>query len=102
MEAAMNVYDYCETVTLELGSWRKKLAVLDHKIALLPCDAKEKMLGSIEELHMIVAEMEDRIYNLEHSCPTSWRPLSRGERIGPVIINYDAVSREKVDYDFGG
>lgn len=98
----MNVYDYCGVVVLELNNWRKKLAVLDHKIALLPCDAKEKMLGSIEELHMIVAEMEDRIYNLEHACPTSWRPVSRDERIGPVIFNYEAISREKVDYDFGG
>ena len=98
----MNVYDYCETVALELENWRKKLTVLDHKIALLPCDAKTKMLGNVEELHMIIAEMEDRIYNLEHACPTSWRPASKGERIGPVLINYEAVSGAKADCGFGG
>ncbi|MBU0965156.1 MAG: hypothetical protein KKA54_02135 [Proteobacteria bacterium] len=100
----MNLYDYCEAVALELGNWRKKLTVLDLKIALLPSDDKEKMLGSIEEMHMIVAEMEDRIYNLEHSSPTSLRPLlSNGERIGPVLIDFEAVTRgEKADYDFRG
>jgi|APCry4251928276_1046603.scaffolds.fasta_scaffold302086_1 hypothetical protein len=98
----MNVYDYCETVTKELGNWRHKLTVLDHKIGVLPCGAKEKMVGSIEELHMVIAEMEDRLYNLEHACPISWRPASSEERVGPVIINYEDAASEKVDYDFGG
>ena len=101
-EVTMNVYDYCETVTMELGNWKNKLAVLDHKIATLPCGSKEKMLGSIEELHMVIAEMEDRLYNLEHSCPISWRPASGEERVGTVTFNYEAASGEKVDYDFGG
>ncbi|RJX34604.1 MAG: hypothetical protein C4531_03685 [Desulfurivibrio sp.] len=97
----MNVYDYCETVTVELGNWKKKLTLLDNKIATLPCGSKDKMHDNIEELHMVIAEMEDRLYNLEHACPISWRPAS-DERVGPVTINYEEAAREKVDYDFGG
>ena len=98
----MNVYDYCETVTQELSNWRNKLTELDKKIAHLSCGAKEQMVGNIEELHMVVAEMEDRIYNLEHSCPTSWKPEDSAEKIGPVSFNYEDANRAKVDYDFGG
>ncbi|MBI5557848.1 MAG: hypothetical protein HY885_09440 [Deltaproteobacteria bacterium] len=98
----MNVYDYCDTVVKELGNWRTKLAVLDSKIGTLPTGAKERMFGNIEELHMIIAEIEDRIHALEHSCPVSWRP-SRGEdRVGPVTMNTEGSMREKADYDFGG
>lgn len=73
----MNVYEYCDSVTQELTNWKNKLSTLDHKIASLPCSAKEEMVGSIGELHMVMAEMDERISNLEHACPASWRPEGR-------------------------
>ena len=101
-EVAMNIYDYCESVVTELGNWRQKLAVLDAKIGALPTGSKEKMFGNIEELHMVIAEIEDRIYSLEHACPVVWRPEATAEGVGPVTINYDAALSAKADYDFGG
>jgi hypothetical protein len=98
----MNIYDYCESVVTELGIWRQKLAVLDAKIAALPTGVKEKMFGNIEELHMVIAELEDRISSLEHACPVVWRPETTEEGVGPVTINYDAALTAKADYDFGG
>lgn len=97
----MNVHEYCENVVVELENWQEKLNHVDQQIAALPCGAKEKMLGNIEELHMTIAEIEDRISSLRNSCPTSWRP-DRDESAGPVSFNYEEALKSKVDYDFGG
>jgi hypothetical protein len=75
----MKTLEYCTHVENELAGWRDKLGSIDHRIEGLSCGAKEKMLGNIEELHMLMAEVDDRIMALKTSCPTEWRPV--GEEI---------------------
>lgn len=95
----MNVYEYCDVVVAELSNWRKKLTELDHRIAALSGESEIKRDAEREDLHMMLAEMEDRIYHVEHACPTSLKPASKGERVGPVLINYEAAIRQKSHSD---
>lgn len=100
----MNTMEYCTHVESELAGWREKLGSIDHHIEGLACGAKEKMLGNIEELHMIMAELDDRIVALKTSCPTEWRPVGEeiSERLKGFDEKYALATREVVDYDFGG
>ena len=100
----MNTLEYCTNVERELSGWREKLGEVDHRIEGLSCGAKEKMLGNIEELHMIMAELDDRITALRTACPTEWRPV-RDEinaRIKGFEEKYTFATEELADYDFGG
>jgi hypothetical protein len=38
---------------------------------------KEKVLGNVEDLHILVAEMEDRVDKLNRECPTEWSPIKK-------------------------
>ena len=100
----LNIQEYCTNVETELGLWRQKLANIDNHIQQLPCGDKEKMLGNIEELHMTMAELDDRIHELEVSCPTEWSPVREeiSGKFGILNDRYEAALNEVVDYDFGG
>ena len=100
----MKIQDYCTNVEHELATWRGKLGQIDEKIGDLPCGAKEKMVGNIEELHMLMGELDDRISALKTSCPTEWRPVREEitSQLGAFNEKYHFATREFVDYDFGG
>ncbi len=66
----MNTYDCCHTMEKELSCWRSRLESIDQKIQRTPSIDKYKMLGSIEDLHMVMAELDDRINALRTSCET--------------------------------
>ena len=100
----MKLEEYCENVETELTNWRKKLSDMDNKIQKLSCGEKEKMLGNIEELHIIMAELDDRIHELETSCPTEWSPHREeiSGKLSGLSEKYQSTSKELFDYDFGG
>jgi len=100
----MNTLEYCTNVEHELAGWRNKLGEIDHRIEGLSCGVKEKMLGNIGELHMMMAELDDRITALKTSCPTEWNPVRDeiNERLKGLGEKYAFATREVVDYDFGG
>jgi len=91
----MKTREYCENVERELTGWREKLGVIDHRIEGMSCGAKERMLGSIEELHMLMAELDDRITAIKTSCPTEWRPVRDefSERLKGVGEKYVFATR---------
>lgn len=100
----MNTLEYCTHVENELANWREKLGAIDHRIEGLSCGEKEKMLPNIEELHMVMAELDDRIMALKTSCPTEWQPVREeiSERVKGFGEKYAFATKEVVDYDFGG
>lgn len=73
----MDVMDYCNNVGIELTAWKAKLYDMIRKIDSLPSGDKEKMLGSVGDLHNVVTELEDRINSLKNECPTEWSPQKK-------------------------
>ena len=73
----MDVMDYCKGMEMELTAWKAKLYDLTRKIDSLGSAEKEKVLPNVEDLHMYVTEMTDRIEKLKSECPTEWSPMKK-------------------------
>ncbi len=73
----MDVMDYCKGMETELTAWKAKLYDLTRKIDTLGSAEKEKILPNVEDLHIFVTEMSDRIEKLKNECPTEWSPMKK-------------------------
>ncbi len=71
----MDVMDYCKAVETELTTWKTKFRDLSRKFDSLGSLEKEKVLPNIEDLHIVLAELEDRVSELKHECPSEWSPV---------------------------
>lgn len=91
--------EYCSNMAEELEVWSNKLHDLSNKIDIIPSIEKYHILSQIEELHIIMTELDDRLCEMVTSCPTVGG-LREEERVGPVRMN--SSSGESFDYDFGG
>jgi hypothetical protein len=75
MEAkGMEVFDYCNNVIVELSVWKAKMYDLVKKLDRMPTGSKEKVAHEVNELHIIIEELNDRIERLRRECPVSWAP----------------------------
>jgi len=73
----MEVLDYCKGMEMELTAWKAKLYDLTRKVDKLPSGDKQRMLASVEDLHILVTEFEDRIDKLRTECPSEWSPQKK-------------------------
>jgi predicted nuclease with TOPRIM domain len=73
----MDVLDYCKGMEIELTAWKAKLYDLMRKVDKLGTAEKEKILPNVEDLHIYVTEMSDRIEQLKNECPTEWSPKKK-------------------------
>ena len=70
----MDVESYCDNVAIELAGWKAKIYDIMRKLDKLPSGDKGKLLGNINDLHVLVEEIEDRIDRLRNQCPSDWSP----------------------------
>ena len=70
----MDVQDYCNGMETEMTAWKAKLYDVMRKVDTLGSAEKEKILPNVEDLHMFLAEMTDRIEKLKTECPSDWSP----------------------------
>jgi len=81
----MDVKDYCKGVEQELTTWKAKLYDANRNLDRLTGKDKEKILGNLGDLNIIVSEMEERIAQLRNECPTEWSPVK--EEIDDAHVN---------------
>ncbi len=70
----MEVKDFCKGMETEMMAWKAKLYDVMRKVDQLGSADKEKALPNIEDLHMLLEEMTDRVENLKTECPSDWSP----------------------------
>jgi hypothetical protein len=70
----MDVESYCDNLTIELTGWKAKIYDIMRKLDKLPSGDKGKILGNVNDLHVLVEEMDDRIERLRNQCPSDWSP----------------------------
>lgn len=70
----MDVESYCDNLTIELTGWKAKVYDIMRKLDKLPSGDKAKILGNVNDLHVLVEEMDDRIERLRNQCPSDWSP----------------------------
>lgn len=62
--------NYCANVGEELEVWSNKLHELSGKIDRMASIDKYRLLPQIEELHIVMTEMDDRLCEVMTACPT--------------------------------
>jgi hypothetical protein len=73
----MEVKDYCKGLEIEIAAWKAKMYDLTRKFDSLGTAEREKVLPNIEDLHILLADMEDRVSQLKTECPSDWSPMKK-------------------------
>ena len=66
----MATREYCSSVADELEYWSIRLHELSSKFDKVPSIDKYKVLTHIEELHILMTEVDDRLCDMMTSCST--------------------------------
>ena len=80
----MDVLDYCKGLENEMTAWKAKLYDVMRKVDKLGSQEKEKVLPNVEDLHMLLEEMNDRVNTLKTECPSDWSPVKKDIESGSV------------------
>lgn len=92
----MDVQDYCKGLEMEMTAWKAKLYDVMRKVDKLGSAEKEKVLPNIEDLHMFLEEMSDRVETLKTECPSDWSPIKK--EIDDSSINMRGKYEDTMDY----
>jgi hypothetical protein len=60
---------------VEMTAWKAKLYDVIRKVDKLGSAEKEKVLPNIEDLHIFLEEMSDRVETLKTECPPDLSPV---------------------------
>ncbi|MBW2427549.1 MAG: hypothetical protein JRF56_01220 [Deltaproteobacteria bacterium] len=80
----MDVIDFCKSMETEMTAWKAKLYDVMRKVDNLGTAEKEKVLPNIEDLHMFLEEMSDRVEKLKTECPSDWSPMKKDIEEGSI------------------
>ena len=64
----MDFNTYCDNLASELARWKTKIGRIVTEFDRTATGDKSKVLGQVNELHMIMEEFEDRIFRLKTEC----------------------------------
>ena len=92
----MDVLDYCKGLENEMTAWKAKLYDVMRKVDKLGSAEKEKMLPNIEDLHMFLEEMTNRVETLKTECPSDWSPMKK--EIEDSSINMRGKYEDTMDF----
>ena len=100
----MATREYCSNIVEELELWSGRLHELSSKIDRVPSIDKYKLYPLIEELHIIMTEMDDRLCDAMTSCSTLEGPHE--EEVSGFTAGFktklNTDTNVLFDYDFGG
>lgn len=64
----MIVRNCCKTMEAELTAWKANVYDIVRKMETLPGGEREKFLPNIEDLHILISEMDERIEQIRINC----------------------------------
>lgn len=90
----MHVRDYCDNVSAELMGWKVKMYDVMRKLEKAPSGDKDKVQPYLNDIHMILESLDDRIAQLRTECPTEWDPQKKevDEVLGKIQVRWDEAS----------
>ncbi len=80
----MDVKDFCKSMETEMTAWKAKLYDVMRKVDNLGTAEREKVLPNIEDLHMFLEEMSERVEKLKTECPSDWSPMKKDIEEGSI------------------
>ncbi len=90
----MHVRDYCDNVSAELIGWKVKMYDVMRKLEKVPSGDKDKVQPYLNDIHMILESLDDRIAQLRTECPTEWDPQKKevDEVLGKIQVRWDEAA----------
>ena len=64
----MKARNCCKTMQAELTAWKANVYDIARRMEDLPGNEREGILPHIEDLHILIAEMDDRIEQIQEKC----------------------------------
>lgn len=64
----MKARNCCKTMEAELTAWKANVYDIVRAMDTLPGGEKEKILHNIEDLHILITEMDERIEQIRDNC----------------------------------
>jgi len=64
----MNAKNCCKTMEMELTAWKAMVYDIVRNMEKLPGGEKEKILSNIQDIHILVEEMDNRIEEIRERC----------------------------------
>jgi hypothetical protein len=105
----MKARNCCKTMEMELTGWKAIVYDIPRKMEALPGGEKEKIQPNIEDLHILIAEMDDRIDQIrEHCNPETGMDDIQKEReafnqsISTLRVSTEDAMRRLAGGDYGG
>ncbi|MBI5572238.1 MAG: hypothetical protein HY914_20010 [Desulfomonile tiedjei] len=77
----MEIDTYCEKVAVELSGWKAKIDEIVFKLDQISTGDKSAVVPQVNELHMIVEELGDRIEKFRAECPVAAETEEAGIKI---------------------
>jgi hypothetical protein len=105
----MKARNCCKTMQAELTAWKANVYDIVRKMEGLPGGEKERIRPHIEDLHMLISEMDDRIEYVRDNCtPETGIDDIRTEReefdkhLATLRVKTDEAMRGLGGGNFGG
>jgi len=68
MENDMSAENVCNNLKLELNAWKENVSKIAESFESRPGSAKAGVLENIEDIHILVQDLQNRIDQLEETC----------------------------------
>jgi hypothetical protein len=100
----MELQDYCRNVQIELTGWKAKVYDVMRRLDRADTGDKGKVVSQVNDLHIIVEELSDRISQLERECPTEWQPAREEiqNKLHALGFKWEEAWKDAVGGDIGG
>ena len=99
----------CKTMEAELTAWKANVYDIVRRMEQVPGGEREKFLPNIEDLHMLISEMDDRIDQIRDNCtPETGIDDIKTDRekfdraLGSLRVKAEDAMRELGAGNFGG
>ena len=98
------VQSYCDNVVTELSVWKAKIYDVVRKIDKVSSGDKAKLVDQVNDLHIFIEELENRIDRLRSECPLDWKPdqIEMETKFTQVRATLDDVWKGLAGGDIGG
>ncbi len=64
----MKARNCCKTMEMELTGWKAIIYDISRKMENLPAADREKIFPNIQDLHILIEELDDRIEQIRSNC----------------------------------
>jgi len=100
----MELQAYCRNVQIELTGWKAKVYDVMRRLDRVDSGDKGNVVSQVNDLHIFVEELGDRISQLERECPTEWHPVREDiqNKLQSLGYKWEEAWEHAVGGDVGG